>query len=61
MTVELRELLAQSKGSIRLLAEELEAGGDPLDVARRLHEGADYLQGALRRSPRPEAPESDAT
>jgi hypothetical protein len=43
----LRELLAQTQGSIRLLAEELESGADPLDVARRMHKGADHLFTSL--------------
>jgi len=43
----LRELLAQTKGSIRLLAEELEHGANPLHVARQLHDGADLLKAEL--------------
>lgn len=46
-----RELLAQSKGTVRLLAEELEAGGDPQDISRRMHAGADYLEEAMTTYP----------
>lgn len=42
----LRESLAQLKGGVRLIAEELEAAGDE-DRAARLHEGCDFANGVL--------------
>lgn len=44
---ELRGLLAETQGSVRLLAEELEAGADPKDIASRMHAGADYMKAEL--------------
>lgn len=53
----LREVLAQSKGSVRLLAEDLEYGrATPLDVAQALHNGADVMATALEATREPEAP-----
>lgn len=43
----LREALAEFKGGVRLLAEELEAGADPKKVAVRLHEGCDFALSVL--------------
>lgn len=43
------EALAQTKGGVRCLAEELEADGDPKAIARQLHEGCDAASKVLLR------------